>query len=135
MGLRYLKGLSENDGKKIVATRVLLPFDHLDDFARRTRLDRRALQSLARAGALECFGEERRPALWRARGVAITQHDPLPVEPAGEAPELKPLRPLDEIMWDYQTTAHSARGHPLGLGSFIPWIGPPPVAPWASTPR
>lgn len=114
MGLRYLKGLSENDGKRIVATRALEGFDHLDDFARRTRLDRRALSTLARSGALECFGEDRRPALWRARGVAITQHDPLPVEPAGAAPELRALKPLEAIMWDYQTTAHSARGHPLG---------------------
>jgi error-prone DNA polymerase len=111
MGLRYVKGLGEADGRRIVAAR---PFASLDDFVRRAGLPKGTLETLAEAGALEGFGATRRHALWGVRGLARGQHDPLPVVPAEATPELPALGPLDTILWDYRTTAHSARGHPLG---------------------
>ncbi len=106
MGLRYVKGLGESDGKRIEETR---PFTSLDDFARRTELDERKLTALAQAGA---FGDDRRGSLWSALGLARSEPVPLAVD--GEAaPEFTPLTPFETINWDYRQTGHSPRGHPL----------------------
>jgi error-prone DNA polymerase len=110
MGLRYLKGLSPQEGLRIAAAR---PFADLEDFARRTQLARDALDALAQAGALETFGGSRRDALWNVRGLLRTYKDPLPLAHDETAPTLPGLNPLDTILWDYRTSSHSARGHPL----------------------
>ena len=110
MGIRYVKGLSPQDGERIMAAR---PFVDLEDFARRTDLARDALEALAQAGALESFGGNRRDAIWNVRGLAKTHKDPLALEHDDAAPTLPGLNPLDTILWDYRTSSHSARGHPL----------------------
>jgi len=69
IGLRYVKGLHKNDGARIVACRKEGPFRSLEDFAARTELERPVLSRLAESGALECFGLERRSALWEALGI------------------------------------------------------------------
>jgi error-prone DNA polymerase len=110
MGLRYVKGLSQPEGERIAAAR---PFADLADFSRRTQLPRDALDALAQAGAFESFGGGRRDALWNVRGLSRTHKDPLALAHPEAAPELPGLSPLDTILWDYRTSSHSARGHPL----------------------
>jgi error-prone DNA polymerase len=110
MGLRYVKSLSPEEGKRIEEGR---PFANLEEFARKADLARDALDALAQAGALESFGGGRRDALWSVRGLARTHKDPLPLEHDDAAPSLPGLNPLDTILWDYRTSSHSARGHPL----------------------
>ncbi|HET8563277.1 MAG TPA: error-prone DNA polymerase, partial [Candidatus Binatia bacterium] len=51
MGLRYVKGLRENDWERIRQARRADQFASLEDFARRTRLDEGVLGRLAEAGA------------------------------------------------------------------------------------
>jgi error-prone DNA polymerase len=112
MGLRYVKGLRVEQAQRIVAARAQ-PFEALDDFVRRARLDERALQLLARAGALEGFETSRRTALWRAAGLARESELPLPLGESAVAPEFPELSSVETLAWDYRATAHSPRGHLL----------------------
>jgi error-prone DNA polymerase len=68
MGLRYVKGMAEADGQRLVAERGRAPFRSLAEFRERVPLDSRTLAALAEAGAFEGFGLKRREALWAVRG-------------------------------------------------------------------
>jgi len=110
MGLRYVKGLGEGDGRRIEAAR---PFASLADFVRRTGLDEAALTALAEAGAFEGFGLDRRVALWEVLGLVRSRGLGLPLELRDQTPAFDPLSDFEEITWDYRRTSHSPRGHPL----------------------
>ena len=115
MGLRYVKGLSESrDWARIEAARGRAPFGSVADFVARTGLDERMSTRLAEAGALAGLEQRRRDALWQVRGLVRAR---APVLPAGaardETPALDDLDLGETIAWDYRTSAHSPRGHPL----------------------
>jgi len=59
-------GFSEVHARRIEEARDAGPFRSVDDFARRTRLGRAVIVRLAKAGAFESLGLERRKALWDA---------------------------------------------------------------------
>jgi error-prone DNA polymerase len=111
MGLRYVKGLGERERERLEALRE--PWDSIESFVRTTRLDRTKLVRLAEAGAFEGFGVSRRDAIWRVRGLADHARDPLPLAPAPSAVGFAPLEPGQPVEWDYRTSGHSARGHPM----------------------
>ncbi len=113
MGLRYVKGLGDADGRRIMAARAQAPFASLEDFVRRTGLDAGALVALARAGAFAGLGVDRRQALWAVRALVGRRALTLPVEITEAVPPFKDLDRLETIVWDYETTWHSPRGHPL----------------------
>jgi len=110
MGLRYLKGMQEAEGRRIEAA---APFSSLEDFVERTSLDEGCLSALAEAGALDGFDLERRNALWAVRGLKRGSRPSLPVPDPERQPSFISLDPLERIAWDLRTTAHSTRGHPL----------------------
>jgi error-prone DNA polymerase len=115
VGLRYVKGLSEREGERIEGARRDGPFRSLSDFVARTGLESSKTARLAEAGALACFRESRRQALWAARG-AHRYADPAfgaGVEPEEPEVHFAPLSLLEEVAWDYDATSHSTRGHPL----------------------
>jgi error-prone DNA polymerase len=115
MGLRYVKGLREDGGRRLPLLRHQRPFADLEDLVRRSSLDERELTLLAEAGALECLGLSRREALWECRRLLRARHDRLPARAASETlPLFEPLGALETIDWDYRASSHSARGHPLG---------------------
>jgi error-prone DNA polymerase len=111
MGLRYVLGLGKKDWEKIVTVRQASPFGSEADVAARTGLDAGMLQALAEAGALETFGRNRRQGLWAVRGVP--KRDGLDLGHIESVPEFLDLARREEISWDYRTTNHSPRGHPL----------------------
>ncbi|MBI4527200.1 MAG: error-prone DNA polymerase [Deltaproteobacteria bacterium] len=113
MGLRYVKGLGIDDRERIEEARRVSPFVSLPDFVRRTALEEDALSALAEAGVFECFGYERRPALWEVRQLARTRREGLPLQSLKPLPSFNPLTALEELTWDYRGTHHSTRGHPL----------------------
>ncbi len=115
MGLRYVKGLSESrDWVRIEAARGQAPFYSIDDFVARTGLGERMSSRLAEAGALAGLEKRRRDALWQVRGLIRTHAPVLPVGAArDETPIFEELDRRETIAWDYRTSAHSARGHPL----------------------
>jgi len=113
MGLRYVKGLAEDDGRRLVAARAAEPFRSLDGLIRRTGLDARSLVELAESGAFEALGVDRRAALWDARALARRRDIVLPVQIREPLPLFDGLSAAEEIAWDYRASAHSTRGHPL----------------------
>jgi error-prone DNA polymerase len=114
MGLRFVKGLRELEAQKMIAMRGERRFESIDDVARRTSLSRDALERLAEAGAFEGIGLERRYALWDARRAVRGRAESLGLEHREVVPELSELGELETVLWDYRTTSHSPRGHPLG---------------------
>ena len=114
MGLRYVKSLSEErDWQRIEAARTERPFDSMEDFTRRTRLDEGVVGRLAEAGAFARFEGERRAALWEALDLGRTPAPSLPLASREPRPDFEPLGEFETIEWDYRFSAHSTRGHPL----------------------
>lgn len=111
MGLRYVKGLGEVERERIEAAGG--PFPNLATFVRETRLNKKALHALAEAGAFECFGLNRRDAIWQVRSLSRFTQDSLPLEPASSQISFASLVREDEVIWDYRTSHHSTRGHPM----------------------
>ena len=66
IGLRRVKGLSEEAGERIAAAQ---PFQDVDDLCVRAALNSRELEFLARAGALGALSGHRYQAHWDAAGV------------------------------------------------------------------
>ena len=105
--------------QRIVAARTQKPFTSLEDFARETRLPKRALILLADADAFCSLGLDRREALWAVR--RLPDDVPLPLftaaaarEQPDEAAQPLPEMPLPEqVVADYQTVRLSLKGHPM----------------------
>jgi error-prone DNA polymerase len=112
MGLRYVKGLREDFAARLTTARAERAFASVDDFVQRTGCDERMRTRLAEAGAFEALERGRREALWQARGSLAAP----PMELAGSEREVafRELSELEKVVWDYETTGHSPRGHPLG---------------------
>ena len=55
----------------------------------------------------------RRGALWKAQGLARAPASDLPYEVSETPPAFAELDSFQTIAWDYRTSYHSARGHPL----------------------
>ena len=118
VGLRLVNGIGEEQAESIVRAREngSSPFLDLADFAARTRLERRSLQSLAEAGAFRVLvGTDRRQAAWRIQGLWTD----LPLfstvlrrEPTVDLPQ--PSR-LEELQADYRSMGLSVDLHPLSL--------------------
>lgn len=125
MGLRYIKGLGEDDYGRIVRARGntadgSVPFSGIDDFVARTRLREDLLVALSRAGAFGSLGLSRRDVLWAVTGTAVhgraarTQDHTAPHWTDTEAvPEFAHLSDFELVAWDYQTAGHSVSMHPL----------------------
>jgi error-prone DNA polymerase len=113
LGLRLVAGLPAEAGEAIMTARREAPFQDVADLARRARLDRGAMDALARADALRALTAGRRHALWEAAGVERA----LPLAEARDA--AAPLLPVEtageETVLDYAATGLSLRRHPLAL--------------------
>ncbi|HET6344828.1 MAG TPA: error-prone DNA polymerase, partial [Myxococcota bacterium] len=116
MGLRYVRGLGEVERGKLTAAPP--PYASVQDFVVRTGLSQRSLVTLAQAGAFTSLGEGRRDTVWAIRGAVPARGDALTMP--GRAPKkpqqgslFAPLSPGEAVLWDYRTSFHSARGHPM----------------------
>jgi error-prone DNA polymerase len=113
MGLRYVKGLGGDDWKRIETARAASLFSSLADCVRRSELDGETLGALAEAGAFDGFGPDRRTALWEVRRLVRLRRAPLPLQVHEASPTFQRLTPFEEVGWDYRSTSHSPRRHPL----------------------
>ena len=112
MGLRYVKGLSENDWGGIESARYRAPFVSMEDFARRTALSKKALTALAEAGAFDRLARTRRTSLWKAHGLRKEDTEGFVTVPEIEV-SFDELGDFERIAWDYEASSHSTHGHPL----------------------
>jgi error-prone DNA polymerase len=118
MGYRYVKGLGTREQEQLAF--VPRPVRSIEDFARQSRLPQRSLLSLAEAGAFDSLGMTRRESLWRVRAACPGARDSMRSEPGGDTPQLRSLSVAEEVLWDYQVSEHSSRGHPVE--ALRPWL-------------
>jgi error-prone DNA polymerase len=121
LGLREIKGFSQDDAKRIEQHRGD-GFDSVRDLWLRTGLDPSALTRLAEADAFRSFGLSRRDALWACQALRRAgDKDDLPLfalaEPAPHMCEpdvrLPPMLPGEEVIEDYRILRLSLRRHPV----------------------
>ena len=115
LGLRMVKGLSEDAALRIAAARAGSAFASVDDLAERAGLDARELGLLAAAGALAGLAGHRRRARWQAAGAR-----PLPRLLRGAridepAPMLAAPGEGEDLVADYRALGFSLGRHPLAL--------------------
>jgi error-prone DNA polymerase len=115
LGLRLVKGLSEDAGRRLVAVRGRDGFPDVQALASRANLGRRELGCLAAAGALARIAGHRHRAAWNVAGI----EGPLPLMPEPRVAEGLPLlrAPAEgqDIVADYAHTGLTLRRHPLAL--------------------
>lgn len=112
VGLAAVRGLSDDAAQRIVDARESGPFTSVADLSRRTELTLPQLESLATAGAFECFGLDRRAALWEAGAAAGLRDDQLEVASPREAPTLPGMSEVELTAVDAISTGISPRAYP-----------------------
>ncbi len=130
MGLRFVQGLGTREREAF--ERVPGPWRDLEQFVRTTRLPRKALQKLAEAGAFEGLDLDRRGAVWAVREIVTRLGDALALngdDDPNRQPTFPSLSDSQQVLWDYRTSSHSTRGHPLaGLRAALRRDGLPDAA-------
>jgi error-prone DNA polymerase len=115
LGLRYVRGLREEAGKRLEAERQRL-FADVEDLVKRGALHRDELTQLARVGALGSLEPERRAALWEAERAsrptgALYETLPAPREPS----PLRPMTAVERLVADYEGTGLTLGPHPMAF--------------------
>ncbi|QMV86048.1 error-prone DNA polymerase [Corynebacterium hindlerae] len=112
LGLNLVRGLGEEAAARVADA---APFTGVADLARRADLSVSHTEALARAGALDCFGIDRRQALWEA-GIAATEKDGmLPGLSAIEAPSLPGMNAFELLATDIATTGVTHHTQPMAM--------------------
>ncbi len=120
LGLRLVKGLSENSAQQIVAARRAGSFKNLDDFRRRTGLHKADFETLAAADALQSISGNRYQSQWQIMGLEPSRpllRDDISRHQTREENEvsLAPPSVAENVLADYQSTGLTLREHPLAL--------------------
>lgn len=98
LGLRVVRGLTQASGERLLAERRRAAFASLDDFKRRVQLSKEELRTLAEIGALNCFAEHRRAAMWEAeREVREDLFHPQISQISQSSDSLEKFAPISEI--------------------------------------
>ena len=115
LGLRMVKGLSEDAGQRIVAERTGGDYTQVQALLERAGLDRRELGVLASSGALQPLSGDRHRARWAVAGA----EKPMPLFPSMARYEPAPLLPKptegQNIVADYRSTGLTLERHPMCL--------------------
>ena len=115
LGLRMVKGLSEEAAGRVCAARVSALFANVQDLTLRAGLERRELEALADAGAMRELSGNRHLTFWQVAG----SEQQLPLAPVPQRPEGTPLlAPPTEgqnIAADYRSAGLTLGRHPVAL--------------------
>jgi error-prone DNA polymerase len=110
LGFCVVNGLRKEHGEELVEVREAAPFQSLDDLKRRVPLTKEELRTLAELGALNCFAEHRRAAMWR-----VEEQPPEPLFDSYQAsrhPERSEAKSRDPVA----IRSIQPRGHSTSLG-------------------
>jgi error-prone DNA polymerase len=115
LGFRYIKKLGPRAKEQIERALSEGPFTSLDDFVRRTRLDRDALEQAAMVGIFRGFGFTRRQALWQL--LALWRRDPgeLPLCTDDVEAVMPPMLTSEAVLADFEGMDCSLGPHPMKL--------------------
>nr|WP_024308283.1 error-prone DNA polymerase [Pseudomonas sp. P818] len=116
LGLRMIRGMREDDARRIEQARQSGAFRDVEDLSVRARLDASARERLADAGALGGLVGHRYQARWAVAGV----EEQLPLfvgvsAPNEDAPGLPTPSPGEDLLTDYATLGTTLGPHPLAL--------------------
>ncbi|MEJ5928302.1 error-prone DNA polymerase [Corynebacterium sp. H128] len=115
LGLNLVRGLGAEAAQRIIDARNQAPLSSIADLSRRAHLSVSHMESLAKAGALDCFGVDRRQALWEA-GVAATEKEGmLPGLSAISAPALPGMNAFELLVADIATTGVTPDTQPMSI--------------------
>jgi error-prone DNA polymerase len=115
LGLREISGLPQAVAERIAAARRRFAFANVADLAARAALQRRDLDLLAAADALQSLAGHRRQAAWAAT-VAVVQGDLFDGQTVREVPvALAAPGEAENLVADYRSLGLSLRRHPLAL--------------------
>jgi error-prone DNA polymerase len=107
-----VNGLRQEHAETLVRQRQDRQFDSLEDFKRRVLLSKEELRTLAELGALNCFADHRRAAMWR---VEETMHDDLARTGSTSSSPLKCMTMPERVRADYETMNLTTGPHPMKL--------------------
>jgi len=116
LGLRMIRGMREDDARRIEQARLSGAFRDVEDLSVRARLDASARERLADAGALGGLAGHRYQARWAVAGV----EEQLPLfagvsAPNESAPGLPEPSQGEDLLTDYATLGTTLGAHPLAL--------------------
>ncbi|WP_218228005.1 error-prone DNA polymerase [Pseudomonas sp. Irchel s3b2] len=116
MGLRMIKGFREDDARRIEVARSKGAFADIADLGQRARLDARAQEQLADAGALRGLAGDRHRARWEVAGVQ-KQLGLFAGLPSQEEPAVSLPKPTvgEDLQADYNSVGTTLGPHPLAL--------------------
>jgi error-prone DNA polymerase len=132
LGFCVVNGIRQEHADELVRQRQAQQFDSLEDFKRRVALSKEELRTLAELGALNCFTEHRRAAMWNVEEML---HDDLLAKNFVEAlsgasaclsdsafdtnaATRSPLAPMtlpERVKADYETMNLTTGPHPMKL--------------------
>jgi len=115
LGLRQIRGLSEDLANRLVAARREVPFADVADMTRRARVGDGERARLADAGALKTLSGHRYRARWDSAGAEVPT--PMLARAAIRERRVALRRPSlrEDVMTDYATLGLSLTQHPLSL--------------------
>jgi error-prone DNA polymerase len=120
LGLRLVRGLSQEAGERIVAARAQHPFADTADLVHRADLDRRDREALAAAGALASLAGNRHRVRWAVAGVEDARTMFEGAEPGEGEPLLRRPTEAEDILADYAAKGLTLGRHPLAV--LRPWL-------------
>ena len=112
LGFCVVNDFRQEHAAALVRQRQDRQFDSLDDFKRHVSLSKEELRTLAELGALNCFADHRRAAMWK---VEETTHDDLARTRSTSSSPLERMTMPERVRADYETMNLTAGPHPMKL--------------------
>jgi error-prone DNA polymerase len=114
LGLREIRGLSDDAGERIVAARAECTFRDVADLCKRAALTKREQTLLVEAGALKHLAGHRNDARWEVAGIEVQR--PLFAESPEEDEVALPAPSIaEDLRADYASTGQTLGVHPVSL--------------------
>lgn len=115
LGLRMVNGLGQGAANRVLAARQYRLFDNINDLFVRTGIDRKMLDALAHANALQPISGQRRQSRWLAAGQECLPGLLHSCGTEETSPDLPAQNEYEQIVSDYHSIGLSLRTHPLSL--------------------
>ena len=116
IGLGYVKGVGKGAEDLVAERQAHGAFADAGDLVRRSPVGRDQLAQLVRAGALDCFGVDRRRLLWEIRLHRAPEQGQLALAlDASPTPRLPAMSSWERMVADHETMNLTTGPHPMAL--------------------
>jgi error-prone DNA polymerase len=120
LGMRLVKGLSREGAQRVVEARQRQPFRQISNLRQWANLDKRDMEALADADALQSLSGHRHQSQWQI--MALEQPKPLLRDEQHQSGsyfddgvQLPAPQVAEEVLSDYRATGLTLRAHPMSL--------------------